>query len=771
MKKGRFVIPVMTWKSFASKHVIGSLCMCIGIVVAACLLSFDVHDPSWLYFSTDHPESTNLLGAFGAQCAATLFYFFGIAAYLLIPFLCAFGYSLIRTLTFYEMSDIFGAAFFFIVLSTGLVAFHAISWASYLPAGGVVGRQLLLFLQPYGSPFLIYCTLVIFLVANCIIMLRVSFFDSVRWIFHVVRTFFVSWRVWFVPLVSLSYGSSRFLLKSMYRIIRSVVRFFHTVVYGHDIVKEDQSFFSFETGKTHNTMEKDLFWMDFLQKQGGNVVAVAASGDVVVDEAVYTHSDNHSDVSASEDEKKVSEKKWYQIPLIHSLFQKTKVSDQAKQFDEHKHMAKTLEEKLARFGVTGAVIAIKPGPVVTLFEYQPTIDAKLSKILALESDLALALEALSVRIIAPIPGTSRVGFEVANKKREAVFLRDMMHSKNVENAKGYLPIILGKDTSGNDIVVDLVDMPHLLIAGSTGSGKSVALNTLLISLLCKKTPDELKLVIIDPKRLEFAAYDGIAHLLFPLITQPHKAGPVLQWLVRLMEERYELMASKGVRGIFDYKKWCLQEHVEDELPFIVVIIDELADLMMVARKDVEDAIARLAQMARAAGIYLIVATQRPSVDVLTGVIKVNFPSRISFRVTSKIDSRTILDAMGAETLLGKGDMLFVDAQSSSIRRIHGPYVTDEEIQMVVNAIKKQREPEYRDLQEALSQQFDAHLSIDEPLMQEVLAFLKTVDEISISLLQRRFKIGYNRSARLIELLESQGKILPADGNKLRKVLH
>ena len=391
--------------------------------------------------------------------------------------------------------------------------------------------------------------------------------------------------------------------------------------------------------------------------------------------------------------------------------------------------------------------------------------------MGLESDLALALEALSVRISAPIPGTSRIGFEVANKKREAVFLRDMMHGKVFEQVQMHLPLILGKDTSGGDVVIDLVDMPHLLIAGSTGSGKSVALNTLLIILLCKKSPDELKLIIVDPKRLEFCAYDGIPHLLFPIITQPQKVGSIMQWLVGVMEERYERMAAHGVRGIFDYKKWCMATGNPDELPFIVVIIDELADLMMVARKDIEDNIARLAQMARAAGIYLIVATQRPSVDVLTGVIKVNFPSRISFRVTSKVDSRTILDVMGAETLLGKGDMLFMDSHSASLRRLHGPYVTDAEIRAVVEHVKSQQSPQYIDLQDALALQQGEAWGTDDPILKEVYAFLQTVNDISISLLQRRFRIGYNRAARLIEMLESQGKILPADGAKMRKVVH
>ena len=407
-----------------------------------------------------------------------------------------------------------------------------------------------------------------------------------------------------------------------------------------------------------------------------------------------------------------------------------------------------------------------------MFEYQPDIDSKVSKILALEHDLALALEAMSVRIIAPIPGTSKVGFEVSNKERKTVKMGDIVRSQAFLQSRAHLPLVLGQDTSGDNVVVDLLDMPHLLVAGSTGSGKSIALNAMLATLLCKLSPNELKLIIIDPKRLEFAAYHDIAHLLFPVITDPRKAAPVTQWLVKVMEDRYELMAKKGARNILDYKRMCKETGEQDILPFIVLIIDELADLMMVAGKDIEGNIARLAQMARAAGIHLIVATQRPSVDVITGVIKVNFPSRISFRVSSKIDSRTILDAGGAELLLGKGDMLFMDAQSSRIRRVHGAYISDSEISALVKHIHSQATVEYIDLQEALAVYQSAQQSDQEndPLLQDVMLFLSDIDEISISLLQRKFKIGYNRSARLIELLEMQGKVMPSMGGKMRRVI-
>jgi S-DNA-T family DNA segregation ATPase FtsK/SpoIIIE len=443
--------------------------------------------------------------------------------------------------------------------------------------------------------------------------------------------------------------------------------------------------------------------------------------------------------------------------------------DNAQIKHEMQERAQLLEEKLRRFGIEGSVVAIKRGPVVTLFEYKPAIDTKLSKILALEDDLSLALQAMSIRILAPIPGTNVVGFEVANTLRRDVSFAGLVKSSHFQKYKGSLPLILGEDTIGEPVVIDLARTPHLLIAGSTGSGKSVGLNGMLMSLVCRLTPDELKLILIDPKRLEFAAYADIAHLLFPIITHPKKATMALRWVVKEMERRYEAIAASGARNLFDYNEQMIKKGT-DKLPFIVVVVDELADLMMTAGRECEDLITRITQMARAAGIHLLVATQRPSVDIITGLIKVNFPSRISFRVTSKIDSRTILDCSGADKLLGRGDMLFLDATTSLLRRVHGAYVSDKEIQAVVAHIKAERPPEYLSSEELQEGRQGEGLDTSDVLYEDVLQFLSTVEEISISLLQRRFRIGYNRSARIIDMLESQGFIMPADGGKTRKVV-
>ena len=429
-----------------------------------------------------------------------------------------------------------------------------------------------------------------------------------------------------------------------------------------------------------------------------------------------------------------------------------------------------LEEKLERFGVKGKVSAIRPGPVITLFEYSPEIDTKISKIIALEDDLAMALKAMSIRIIAPIPGRNVVGFEISNQKRRTVYLSDVILKDEYKQFKGNIPLLLGVNIVGDPVIQDLVSMPHVLVAGSTGSGKSVGMNAMLIGMLCKFGPEKLKIVLIDPKRLEFAPYSDIPHLLFPIVTNPRQAAPVLKWLVQEMEERYEKMADAGVRNILEYQKVSKGRNLE-HMPFIVLMIDELADLMMVAGKEVETQIARIAQMARAAGMHMIVATQRPSVDVVTGLIKVNFPSRVAFRVSSKIDSRTIVDSSGAEKLLGKGDMLYMNSSSSELSRIHGVFVSDKQVDGLASYLKAQQKVKYLNLNDELKRvtAVDADQFEDE-LYDDILEFIKTRDEVSISMLQRQYRIGFNRSARIIEKLELDGLLAPAQGSKARKVL-
>ena len=470
----------------------------------------------------------------------------------------------------------------------------------------------------------------------------------------------------------------------------------------------------------------------------------------------------------------------YELPDFSQFVQEESYQKNLDEFEkECRERGQKLEEKLLHFGVKGKVVAIRPGPVITLFEYKPEIDSKISKIIALEDDLAMALTALSIRIVAPIPGRNVVGFEISNQQRHDVGLSEILNDDLLDDFRkktakdGGLPFGLGVDITGNPVMQNLIKMPHVLVAGSTGSGKSVGLNAILVSLLCGCRPDELKIILIDPKRLEFAPYDGIPHLLFPIVTSPHKAIPVLKWVVQEMEERYDIMAKNGVRNIVDYRRFYEKNRDEKELrpmPFIVIIIDELADLMMVAGKDVETYIARTAQMARAAGIHMVVATQRPSVDVLTGMIKVNFPARIAFRVSSKIDSRTIIDESGAEKLLGRGDMLFLNSGSSATQRIHGAYVSTEQIVKLCDYLRAQQEVEYLDLNEELLRSKQSNNDFEDELYDEIKSFVLSVDEVSISLLQRRYRIGFNRSARLIEQLELDGILAPQQKGKMRKVI-
>lgn len=452
--------------------------------------------------------------------------------------------------------------------------------------------------------------------------------------------------------------------------------------------------------------------------------------------------------------------------------------------------SRILEKKLADFGVAGEVTEVSPGPVITMYEYKPAPGVKISKIVGLADDLALALKAASIRIVAPIPQKGTLGIEIPNVSRQPVVIRDVVDDLVFSKKKGRLLLALGKDTTGTPMVTDLARMPHLLIAGATGTGKSVCLNAIIISLLYQATPDEVRLLLIDPKRIELTAYEGIPHLLHPVVTDPKKANIGLKWAVAEMERRYELLSLKGVRSIERYNQMILkdkkrkprlktppptgesEEAEEQPLPYLIIIIDELADLMIVASREVEESIIRLAQMARAAGIHLVLATQRPSVDVLTGIIKANISARISFQVSSRTDSRTILDANGAEALLGAGDMLILPPGTAKLQRIHGAYASETEIRRITDFLRKQRKPDYDDTilnYKEKSEDWDTEDEIDEKYDDAVNLVMET-RQASISMIQRRLRVGYNRAARMIEMMERQGLVSGTDGSKPREVL-
>jgi S-DNA-T family DNA segregation ATPase FtsK/SpoIIIE len=493
----------------------------------------------------------------------------------------------------------------------------------------------------------------------------------------------------------------------------------------------------------------------------------------------------------------------YRLPDVDLLIKaKAQARDPSLSREALEQNARLLETVLGDFGIKGDIVGVKPGPVVTLYELEPAAGIKASRVIGLADDIARSMSAVSARI-AVVPGRTVIGIELPNELRETVSFRDMIMSDQFDKSRAKLPMILGKDIGGQAVVTDLAPMPHLLIAGTTGAGKSVGLNAMILSMLYKLSPAQCRMIMIDPKMLELSVYDDIPHLLAPVVTDPKKAVVALKWTVREMEDRYAKMAKIGVRNLeaynqkvaaskasgvpltresqsYDKETGEVQTDVEeldfDELPLIVFIVDELADLMVVAGKEVEGGIQRLAQMARAAGIHLIMATQRPSVDVITGVIKANLPTRISFQVTSKIDSRTILEQMGAEQLLGRGDMLFME-KGKKITRVHGPFVTDDEVEKVVAHLKKQARPDYEEAVTTETDEDGGSILMESgdgnggnDLYDRAVHIVLTDRKASTSYIQRKLSIGYNRAANLIERMESEGVISPANHAGKRDIL-
>ncbi|MBC6117289.1 DNA translocase FtsK [Listeria innocua] len=462
----------------------------------------------------------------------------------------------------------------------------------------------------------------------------------------------------------------------------------------------------------------------------------------------------------------------YQLPSV-DILEPAKVTDQSKEYDQIKVNAKKLEDTFESFGVKAKITQVHLGPAVTKYEVQPSVGVKVSKIVSLSDDIALALAAKDIRIEAPIPGKSAIGIEVANQNVAMVSLREVLENNPKNNPDEKLQIALGRDISGEAMMASLDKMPHLLVAGATGSGKSVCINGIITSILLRAKPHEVKMMMIDPKMVELNVYNGIPHLLAPVVTNPKKAAQALQKVVAEMERRYDLFSHTGTRNMQGYNDYVkkhneLNEEKQPELPFIVVIVDELADLMMVASNDVEDAITRLAQMARAAGIHLIIATQRPSVDVITGVIKANIPSRIAFAVSSSIDSRTILDMGGAEKLLGRGDMLLLPVGSSKPTRIQGAFLSDKEVEDVVNYVISQQKAQYNE--EMIPDDIpEVEGEVTDELYHEAVELVVEMQTASVSMLQRKFRIGYNRAARLIDEMEQRGVVGPHEGSKPRRV--
>lgn len=717
------------------------LILTVTVLVGCSLVSFDPADPTFFGSSAGHGSPHNWVGALGANLAWCLFFLLGVGAYALPAVGLWLGYAFLRGQDPlpYGRLQVLGLALLLLSL-IGLAALHG-SRITFLGAqvlaGGQIGALMAAFLRDrvndLGAHVLLGSLFLISLILSTPFSLKAAgrkFLDLFRWIGAKI--------VSLPPLRSPGNPREE----------RSAVR----------ITKAKSQ----ATGKKRQTSpnpEPPAAVRPQPSKDDKPVQLAAVSGR-------------------------------YALPAINLLdFYDAEDAQPDPTLLEEK--ARVLEEKLADFGVQGQVVGISPGPVITMYEYAPAPGIKISRIVGLADDLSMALRAESVRVVAPIPGKAAIGIEIPNERRAAVSLRSIIESKPFASSTFPLTLALGKDITGQPVVTNLTRMPHLLIAGATGTGKSVCINAMLLSLLYRNTPETLRLLMIDPKRIELSSYEKIPHLLHPVVTEPKMATRALRWAVQEMELRYKLLADKNVRNIESYNRLMSKadprkespEPAETEngtvldhhhLPYIVVVIDELADLMMVASREVEEYITRLAQMARAAGIHLILATQRPSVDVLTGIIKANIPTRISFQVSSKVDSRTILDTNGAETLLGAGDMLFMPPGTAKLQRIQGAFVSDAEVQRVTSFWKGQQlgdDPmaDRVNFEDAGVAQDIPDDELDEKYEEAVRLVVET-RQASISMIQRRLRIGYNRAARMIEIMEQQGIVGPSDGSKPREVL-
>ena len=730
---------IVPYLQLYKKYIYAALSLITAGFFCIALGTFSLYDPSFFYSVSGAATTQNAVGVFGSYLASLLLYMFGAAAWLLIPGLVLTALVFAEQITQKRTKQlIVGGS----LLLAGVTMFSyqtGVDLYAGIAAGGLLGMYLTkLGALLFDAPVIYAATMLM----NFVGIVLIVCFAWVRPLMNTAHNICVRARLdTMVAVVVQTCAVPWKKGKNFFRRKKEPV---------DTLTKLVQEIVQSELKSEHDNIFDDPFWRNY------PIISVEQTLSPVLEQLIVPEQTLSDSITMPAVQP-------FALPPVTLFHTPESTADSAAQEALAQERAKNLEAKLELFGIAGSVTSITVGPVVTLFEYVPAQDVKVSKIVMLEDDLSLALEAHSLRIIAPIPGRAVVGFEVANAQRQTVYFSDIVAGQVFKKHKGMLPLVIGRDTIGNDIVIDLVEAPHLLVAGSTGSGKSVALNAMLTSMLCKTHPDEVRLILIDPKRLEFASFADVAHLMFPIVTDVMQAALVLRWAVKTMEERYEQLAAAGVRHVAEYHK----KFGVAAMPYLVIIIDELADLMMTAGREVEELIARLAQMARASGIHLIIATQRPSVDVITGLIKVNFPSRIACKVISKVDSRTILDVAGAEKLLGKGDMLFMH-HKGGIMRVHGAYVKDEEITAVINYVKQQRPVVYQELD--VVAQFDDSEYDEDPLYNDVCSYVVNQEQVSISLLQRKFRIGYNRSARLIDTLEARGVLMPADGGKFRKVL-
>jgi S-DNA-T family DNA segregation ATPase FtsK/SpoIIIE len=752
------------------------------------MVSYSPHDPSFHQFSSQSGDIQNYGGLVGSYLADGLVRIFGTGAFVFPLVAILVGWAVIRGQEFrrWPLVLLFGSIFL-----SGLCALLALQFehdpyfGADIATGGLVGAQasqwLVLWLSVVGAHLLLIMVLLVTALAMSSVPADQLFRAAGRAVMTLLRWGLKSIRVVGTLIIQIITGFKDWLWETV-RIWRAARR---------------------EKVKYRRLSEPVIVSRELLSPSPKTLDDFPRSPQA---EKTKEQEKKKEEFAVQGHFPFAHETEAYQLPPVTLLNDPPRLRNVEKMREELMMNSTILEKKLSDFGVEGRIVQVLPGPVITLYEFEPAPGIKVSRILSLTDDLALAMRAPSVRILAPVPGKSVVGIELPNPKRETVSFKEIICSDSFQDTHSKLALAVGKDHIGRPIAEDLAQVPHLLMAGSTGSGKSVGINTMICSLLLNATPEEVKMIMIDPKMLELNMYDGIPHLIAPVVTNPKKAAGALQWAVAEMERRYKLMADASVRNISGFNQMVekrVQENsrkkksrtrkmtqkppvgespgataaseveIPSKLPYIVIIIDELADLMMVACKGVEDSLTRLAQMARAAGIHLIVATQRPSVDVLTGIIKANFPARISYQVTSRVDSRTILDTIGAEKLLGNGDMLFLPPGTSKIQRIHGAMVSDEEINRVLQFIRDQeKDPEYEeDVFDQVVEAARLEENEDEfdEKYDEAVALVARERQASISMIQRKLRVGYNRAARMIETMEREGVVGPSDGIKPRDV--
>ncbi|MGD9853236.1 MAG: DNA translocase FtsK [Nitrospirales bacterium] len=760
--------------SLVTTQVVGVVMLTLGVLFGLSVLTFFPDDPL-LFDSSLHdskPYPRNAVGLIGATLAFSLFELLGGAAYLVPVLFVSYG-----------LACIFGER---IRVTLGAVAGALL---------GILSVSALLHLQSPGIR---------------LTMLQGLGFDDGglvgRWLAQGLEAYLATTGATILLLALVMVGFLYIVPLSIGKVARQVASTSGRVTTGVVQSVREKEWWSRESKPKEN---KSIRINRQLAGRGGVTASVAEPADIKATpvKTVFNNAPGPSgiqlnlEITGSEDDgyattSRIS--KSYQLPSPVDLLD-THAVRAANQTDSVlKSQSEILVQTLASFGIEGSVTDVHPGPVITMYEFAPGPGIKVARIVNLADDLAMALKALKVRVVAPLPGKSTVGVEVPNPQRETVGLKEMLMSEAFRKSRSKLALALGKDIFGRPVVADLRTMPHLLVAGATGAGKSVGINSVLLNLLFSAHPDEVKLLLIDPKVLELQVYDGIPHLIRPVITNPKEAARGLGWVVQEMERRYRVLAELGVRSIDAYnrkleelqeasvkkssssKKLSSPDRNEDDpiesieervpLPYIVVVIDEFADLMMVAPKEIEDRIARLAQMARASGIHLILATQRPSVDVVTGLIKANFPARIAYQVSSKTDSRTILDANGAESLLGKGDMLYLASGTGRIVRLHGPFVSDDEVRSVVEWVKGQAAPVYDPVAVEAVREPEVEEQERDETYERARELVMTTGQASASFIQRRLRVGYPRAARMIEQMEEEGLVSAAGRDGKREVL-